>query len=1457
MLALGLVVTLFLAKRVTDHTTGEVEARFAARGDLLAAHLSRRLNDLQNLILGLQGVFIASPDVTRAEFHQYARNLDLAKRLGGLQAMSYHRRVTLAERHAFMAAVRTDRSLVPEGYPRFDIRPPGDRAEYLVADFVEPMVGNEAVFGFDVATQASNAAAIAESRDLGEFRISEPFHIVQSPQGSPRVVLRAPVYRRGERADSPETRRLALSGFVVLTVETRSSFRDYFRGMLDTGESLVIEDAGLLSLGAPGARQLVAEIGEPREAHALAHERTLEFGGRRWVLRHRVGTSWVENQPAHGASLRVLGVGLIISLLLAALYYVLGSARNRALELVAQRTRVLRATLDNTSQGISVFDGELRLLGYNQRFAELLDMPASLFRDHAPFEDFIRHNARRGEYGPGEVEEQVEERVELAKRFEPHHLKRARPDGTVLEIIGKPLPGGGMVTTYTDITVQEKAREAVQSSEQRYRTLVQMSPDAVFAHRDGQIVLANPAAAALVGAGSAEALLGLDVERLVAPEDRERVRQRIALLASGEMQHAALTELRYHRLDGRVIEVESTGNRIELDGLPAVLTVARDITERRRIAVQIQRERDFRQHLIESIPGVFYLFDQEGHFLLWNRNFQRVAGYSDEEMARAHPLDFFAGADQELIRGRIGRAFTEGTATAEAVFLSKDGHGTPYFFTGERVTLDDGRPGLVGVGLDIAERKRSEEALRRQSEILQTTLEHLPEGIGVTDGELRMVAMNRHYAELLDLPGNLCRVGADIAEFFRYNAQRGEYGPGDVEAQVAERVALAKKFEAHHFKRVRPNGRILDIRGTPLPGGGFVSSFADITEQEAAQSALRRSEQRYRNLIDLSPDAIIVHRHAIVLVANPAAAALCGLASAAEAVGRDILEFVHPDSREQVRERIATLESNPDLFRLPRSEIAYLRKDGSPIPVEGTATVIHMDDGPAILSVIRDLSERHEADALIRRERDFSRKLIESVPGIFYLFDASGNLVLWNRNLERLLGRSSEELATLQALRLYHESDWPTLRRAAREVIKHGTSSLEANLLTRDGRQIPYYVTGLRYEVDNRLVVIAMGIDVTERKRAEAAIQASETRFRSIFERAIIGIATAESDGTLTGANEALAQILGYSREELKGMNIGQFTHPDDLAVELVYLAELAQGTSDCYRMDKRYITRRGETVWVDLLVNLQRDEQGRPFGVLGMVVDISERKEAERTIRELNESLERRVEERTAELAASNQELESFSYSVSHDLRAPLRAMNGFSQLLETQYGSRIDEKGLDYLARIRGASKRMGELIDSLLELARLSRLELRREALDLAPLAGEIRASLEEHAPERKVRWNIAAHLPARADPVLVRALLENLLRNAWKFTAERADARIELSQIEQDGEAVFMVRDNGAGFSMEYAEQLFKPFQRLHDPKRFEGTGIGLAIVQRIVRRHGGRVWASSVDGQGASFYFTLP
>jgi light-regulated signal transduction histidine kinase (bacteriophytochrome) len=292
------------------------------------------------------------------------------------------------------------------------------------------------------------------------------------------------------------------------------------------------------------------------------------------------------------------------------------------------------------------------------------------------------------------------------------------------------------------------------------------------------------------------------------------------------------------------------------------------------------------------------------------------------------------------------------------------------------------------------------------------------------------------------------------------------------------------------------------------------------------------------------------------------------------------------------------------------------------------------------------------------------------------------------------------------------------------------------------------------------------------------------------------------------------------------------------------------------HNVELELLRRDGAAIPVLLSADAVHDEAGRFAMSRAMLIDITDRKHAEAEIQALNAALA----ERAGELEAANRELHAFSYSVSHDLRAPLRSIDGFSLALVEDYGSALDDHARDYLSRIRASAQRMAELIDALLGLSRVTRAELRRVPLDLSALAAAVVAELRQREPERAVEVTLAPGLSAQGDPSLMRNVLENLLGNAWKFTAGCQPARIEFGcqpDDEAPGGRVFFVRDNGAGFDMAYADRLFGAFQRLHDQREFPGTGVGLASVQRIIVRHGGRVWAEAAAGTGATFYFTLP
>jgi light-regulated signal transduction histidine kinase (bacteriophytochrome) len=281
-----------------------------------------------------------------------------------------------------------------------------------------------------------------------------------------------------------------------------------------------------------------------------------------------------------------------------------------------------------------------------------------------------------------------------------------------------------------------------------------------------------------------------------------------------------------------------------------------------------------------------------------------------------------------------------------------------------------------------------------------------------------------------------------------------------------------------------------------------------------------------------------------------------------------------------------------------------------------------------------------------------------------------------------------------------------------------------------------------------------------------------------------------------------------------------------------------------------------GEIRWITARAKLIFDEKGQPQRMLGLNMDVTERKRAEEEVRRLNQELEQRVIERTAQLEAANKELEAFTYSVSHDLRAPLRHISGFSKLLTEEYGSTLAPEAQHHLHRIQEGTRRMGLLVDDLLNLGRIGRHEVRLQVTGLNSVVNETLADLKAECEGRHLEWKIGSLPFVECDPALMKQVFQNLLSNAVKFTRPRTQAVIEVGQKNEDGTPVVFVRDNGVGFNIKYADKLFGVFQRLHRPEDFEGTGVGLATVQRIIQKHGGRIWAEAELDKGATFYFTL-
>jgi PAS domain S-box-containing protein len=494
-----------------------------------------------------------------------------------------------------------------------------------------------------------------------------------------------------------------------------------------------------------------------------------------------------------------------------------------------------------------------------------------------------------------------------------------------------------------------------------------------------------------------------------------------------------------------------------------------------------------------------------------------------------------------------------------------------------------------------------------------------------------------------------------------------------------------------------------------------------------------------------------------------------------------------------------------------------------------------------------------------REAQEEIRTTLYSIGDGVITVDARGRITRLNPVAESLTGwRESESFGRplQQVFQIFHETTRTEVENPVARVLREGRIVGLTNhtvLVARDGTERPISDSGAPIRDENGKVsgVVLVFRDQTE----ERAAQKERTTFNDMMGASLNEIYIFDAlTLRFRFINESALHNLGYSLQQIQSMTPLDLKPEFTLEKFLSLIQPLFDGQKQVLVFET--IHRRADGSLYPVEVHLQLFDHEGDQVFLAVINDISERKQAEQEIKLLNANLERRVIDRTAQLETANQELEAFANSVSHDLRAPLRAMDGFSAALLSDYGNQLDERGQHYLARIQEASRRMGQLIGDLLSLSRVTRVELTRQAVDLSPLAREIATDLQLHNPQQRVEFIIADKLPVEGDPHLLRIVLENLINNAFKFSSQRTPARIEVGVNERDGQPIYFVRDNGVGFDMAYAGKLFIPFQRLHGMQEYPGTGIGLVTVQRIIHRHGGRIWPEAGVDQGATFYFTL-
>ena len=548
-------------------------------------------------------------------------------------------------------------------------------------------------------------------------------------------------------------------------------------------------------------------------------------------------------------------------------------------------------------------------------------------------------------------------------------------------------------------------------------------------------------------------------------------------------------------------------------------------------------------------------------------------------------------------------------------------------------------------------------------------------------------------------------------------------------------------------------------------------------------------------------------------------------------------------------------------------ELPFTTYKGKPLWVRTTAQPVY-EEGKVVRLVgnVLDITERKRAEEVLRENEHFLETLLENIPNMLFVKDAKTlKFLRFNTAGEKLLGYSRDELMGKNDYDFFPKEQADFFTSKDREIIdsRELRDIPEEPINTKYSGQRLLHTKKIPILADDGTPLYLLGIseDITERKQSEQELRDSRQRMDNIVANSPGAIYRCANDPewTMEFLSAAITQITGYPADDFLNNRIRSYVsiiHPDDLhTVEAAVSAGLER--KDRYEMDYRLVARDGTPRWVH--------EQGRgvfaPDGRLlcldGVIFDITGQRKAEAEIRKLNQELEQRVAERTAQLEAANKELEAFAYSVSHDLRTPLRAIDGFSHILLEDYAGKLDEEGKRLLNVVRDNTSRMGQLIEDILKFSRTGRMEITFSEIDMEKMAREVIEELQASVADSKLQLDIEQIPPARGDRAMLRQVFVNLLSNAIKFSRNNANPAIHVGASVKDNETIYYVKDNGAGFDMQYADKLFGVFQRLHSVNEFEGTGIGLAIVKRIVTRHGGRVWAEGKVNEGATIYFALP
>ncbi|MGB8828459.1 MAG: PAS domain S-box protein [Dehalococcoidales bacterium] len=980
-----------------------------------------------------------------------------------------------------------------------------------------------------------------------------------------------------------------------------------------------------------------------------------------------------------------------------------------------------------------------------------------------------------------------------------------------------------------DIDARKRAEDIVKITLNRfYSVLSEMPLGILLVNRDGLTEFANPTFCEMFDLKQSPE----EVRNIPAGEVIKKIQN---VYENPEQAVARITEIVNRGEPVKDEEVPLQDGRVVLrDFVPIWLEenrygrlwIHRDITERKKMEDALKESEAKANALIKYAPTAIYELDYRiPRITNVNEAVSNMSGYTREELLSMNPTDLMDEDSKNRFAERM-KSILAGKKIDETVdfrIKKKDGS---FMYTTLNVSLSPEKPftALV-IAHDITERKRSEIEISRLSQQRQLALDAAQMGWWQYDPATQIATYDEGYQRIFGVSGSqrpneeiLKRLHPDDLPQVRALVEAA-LNPADPQSYSARyRIFLddgaVRWIEAHGIAT-------FEGEGSARRAASLIGTVADITERVQADEKLKDSQKQLLDIIDGAPNSIFVKDlQGRFITINAQLEKLLG--KTREAIkGKTDYDIISGDQAANYRDNDRRIAENDKPEQL--EEEADLA-DGRHHYFLANKFPLHDIHGKtyAVASVSTDLTEFRQAEKAVRESEEKFSKIFHSSPvGMVMTHLPEGRCVDVNEAYLKMLEYRREEIIGRDSRDLnmhINPNKRDEIFRLLREQGK--VSNIELSFRTKTGRIIELLSSIDRINLQGQEYSLSTNIDITARKQAEAEV----VHLASFPEYNPMPIVEVSSEGDVIYANPSARlrfplMIHGQKRKFLIDfINIVRDSETS-VAVKDVYIDEnwyeetmAYVASTNTYRLYAREIT--------------------------------------------LRKKFEDELKQRTVDLEASNKELEAFSYSVSHDLRAPLRSITGFSTILLEDYQSELDKEGKTYLKKISDSGELMGQLMDDLLKLSRVTRSDLNIEKLDLSDMARNIVDELRNDDPKRKVKIVIAPNMTASGDRNLLGLVLQNLLGNAWKYSSKTAEPLIEMGTLKHNGKRAYFVRDNGVGFDMTYADKLFKPFQRLHKATEFAGTGIGLATVQRIIRRHGGEVWAESKVGEGATFYFTL-